>query len=73
MGRRQTFNTAIAAIMELMNNLSNWAATPRIAPLMQEALSGRGHVLPHHPAHRLELWKMLGKEGDIDVAVRPVG
>ena len=33
---------------------------------MQEAHGSRGrHALPHHPHIGFELWKMLGKEGDI--------
>ena len=37
-GRRQTFNTAIAAIMELMNNLAKLGSDEQDRAPMQEAL-----------------------------------
>jgi leucyl-tRNA synthetase len=68
-GRRQTFNTAIAAIMELMNNLAKLGSDAQDRALMQEALEAVVVMLyPITPHIGFELWKMLGKEGDIDVA-----
>ncbi|QIW16403.1 leucine--tRNA ligase [Pasteurellaceae bacterium RH1A] len=69
-GRRQTFNTAIAAVMELMNKLTK-------APLdgeqdravMAEALSAVVRMLyPITPHICFELWKALGNESSIDNA-----
>lgn len=69
-GRRQTFNTAIAAVMELMNKLTR-------APLereqdravMAEALSAVVRMLyPITPHICFELWKALGNESNIDHA-----
>ncbi|MCK3654518.1 leucine--tRNA ligase [Pasteurellaceae bacterium Macca] len=69
-GRRQTFNTAIAAIMELMNKLTK-------APLddaqdkavMAEALSAVIRMLyPITPHICFELWQALGNETTIDFA-----
>ncbi|MNS79805.1 Leucine--tRNA ligase [compost metagenome] len=72
-GRRQTFNTAIAAIMELMNNLAKLGSDEQDRALMQEALEAVVVMLyPITPHIGFELWKMLGKEGDIDVAAWPV-
>ena len=72
-GRRQTFNTAIAAIMELMNNLAKLGSDEQDRALMQEALEAVVVMLyPITPHIGFELWKMLGKAGDIDVAVWPV-
>ena len=72
-GRRQTFNTAIAAIMELMNNLAKLGSDEQDRALMQEALEAVVVMLyPITPHIGFELWKMLGKEGDIDVTGWPV-
>lgn len=72
-GRRQTFNTAIAAIMELMNNLSKLGSDEQDRALMQEALEAVVVMLyPITPHIGFELWKMLGQQGDIDVASWPV-
>ena len=69
-GRRQTFNTAIAAVMELMNKLTK-------APLereqdravMAEALSAIVRMLyPITPHICFELWQALGNETAIDTA-----
>ena len=73
-GRRQTFNTAIAAIMELMNKL---ARAPQEAEqdraLMQEALLAVVRMLyPFTPHASFEMWTALGGKGDIDVAPWPV-
>lgn len=69
-GRRQTFNTAIAAIMELMNKLTK-------APLeqaqdravMAEALSAVIRMLyPITPHICFHLWQALGHQETIDFA-----
>ncbi|NBI40117.1 leucine--tRNA ligase [[Haemophilus] felis] len=69
-GRRQTFNTAIAAIMELMNKLTK-------APLdgeqdkavMAEALNAVVRMLyPITPHICFELWQHLGNQDNIDFA-----
>ncbi|EBP4803059.1 class I tRNA ligase family protein [Salmonella enterica subsp. enterica serovar 4,[5],12:i:-] len=73
-GRRQTFNTAIAAIMELMNKL---AKAPQEGEqdraLLQEALQAVVRMLnPFTPHVCFTLWQELGGEGDIDNAPWPV-
>ncbi|SUB23955.1 leucine--tRNA ligase [Avibacterium avium] len=69
-GRRQTFNTAIAAVMELMNKLTK-------APLddeqdravMAEALNAVVRMLyPITPHICFQLWKELGNQDAIDFA-----
>ena len=74
MGRRNTFNTAIAAIMELLN-----AATKHPQKDAQD------HALLHHVMAKVvlmlspiaphvthELWNIMGQEGTIEDAVWPV-
>ncbi|SUG84343.1 rare lipoprotein B [Salmonella enterica subsp. enterica] len=66
----QTFNTAIAAIMELMNKL---AKAPQEGEqdraLLQEALQAVVRMLnPFTPHVCFTLWQELGGEGDIDNA-----
>jgi leucyl-tRNA synthetase len=73
-GRRQTFNTAIAAIMELMNKL---AKAPQDGEqdraIMREALLAVVRMLnPFTPHASFTLWKELNGEGDIDNAPWPV-
>ncbi|MEI7345073.1 leucine--tRNA ligase [Dickeya chrysanthemi] len=73
-GRRQTFNTAIAAIMELMNKL---AKAPQDAEqdraLTQETLLAVVRMLyPFTPHVCFVLWNELKGEGDIDQAPWPV-
>ncbi|WJM85906.1 leucine--tRNA ligase [Dickeya chrysanthemi] len=73
-GRRQTFNTAIAAIMELMNKL---AKAPQDAEqdraLTQETLLAVVRMLyPFTPHACFVLWNELKGEGDIDQAPWPV-
>lgn len=69
-GRRQTFNTAIAAIMELMNKLTKAPlAEAQDKAVMAEALSAVVRMLyPITPHICFELWQALGNEGNIDVA-----
>ncbi|CAJ0993018.1 leucine--tRNA ligase [Pantoea sp. Nvir] len=73
-GRRQTFNTAIASIMELMNKL---ARAPKKSAqdhaLLQEALLAMVRMLyPFTPHASYVLWQALGGEGSVDDAVWPV-
>ncbi|RRN04506.1 leucine--tRNA ligase [Bibersteinia trehalosi] len=67
-GRRQTFNTAIAAIMELMNKLTKAElAGDQDKAVMKEALSAVIRMLyPITPHICFELWNDLGFEGTID-------
>ncbi|GAB6264404.1 leucine--tRNA ligase [Photobacterium sp. R1] len=72
-GRRQTFNTAIAAIMELMNKLGKATqASAQDRALLDEALKAVVRMLyPITPHISFELWKALG-ETDVDQAQWPV-
>jgi leucyl-tRNA synthetase len=64
-GRRRTFNTAIAAAMELLNALAKFPQSPRLSPqdgsVMQEALEiavlGLSPIIPH-VTHAM--WRALG-------------
>ncbi|OOH88937.1 leucine--tRNA ligase [Pasteurellaceae bacterium 15-036681] len=69
-GRRQTFNTAIAAIMELMNKLTKAPlANDQDKAVMAEALSAVIRMLyPITPHICFELWQVLGNEQTIDFA-----
>ncbi|MDX1268870.1 MAG: leucine--tRNA ligase, partial [Oceanisphaera sp.] len=71
-GRRQTFNTAIAAIMELMNKLTKVdTADAQNRALLQEALEAVTIMLhPIVPHTCFELWQALGQT-DIDHAQWP--
>ncbi len=67
MGRRYTFNTAIAAIMELVNALYKFEdKSPAGRVLMREAVENivlmLSPIIPH-VCH--ELWRALGKEGAV--------
>ena len=69
-GRRQTFNTAIAAVMELMNKLTRAPLeSEQDRTVMAEALSAVVRMLyPITPHICFELWKALGNESTIDHA-----
>ncbi|KMK51699.1 leucine--tRNA ligase [[Actinobacillus] muris] len=69
-GRRQTFNTAIAAIMELMNKLTKAPlADEQDRAVMAEALSAVVRMLyPITPHICFELWHALGNKDTIDFA-----
>ena len=69
-GRRQTFNTAIAAVMELMNKLTRAPLeSEQDRAVMSEALSAVVRMLyPITPHICFELWKALGNESTIDHA-----
>ena len=66
-GRRQTFNTAIAAVMELCNEVARLdEAKPQDRALADEALRAAVLMLcpiVPHISHRL--WQELGGEGDV--------
>ena len=72
-GRRQTFNTAIAAIMELMNKLAKASQeSAQDRALLDEALKAVVRMLyPMTPHICFEMWKALG-ESNIDSAEWPV-
>ena len=69
-GRRQTFNTAIAAVMELMNKLTKTPLeSEQDRAVMAEALSAIVRMLyPITPHICFELWQALGNETAIDTA-----
>ncbi|MGL9760172.1 MAG: leucine--tRNA ligase [Symbiopectobacterium sp.] len=73
-GRRQTFNTAIAAVMELMNKLAKAPQkSEQDRALTQEALLAVVRMLyPFTPHASFKLWHALGGNGDIDMAPWPV-
>ncbi|MFT8211497.1 MAG: leucine--tRNA ligase [Symbiopectobacterium sp.] len=73
-GRRQTFNTAIAAVMELMNKLAKAPQeSDQDRALTQEALLAVVRMLyPFTPHACFTLWQALGGTGDIDTAPWPV-
>ncbi|WP_350313429.1 leucine--tRNA ligase [Dickeya fangzhongdai] len=73
-GRRQTFNTAIAAIMELMNKLAKAPQeSEQDRALTQETLLAVVRMLyPFTPHACFVLWRELKGEGDIDQAPWPI-
>ncbi|VEI66317.1 Leucine--tRNA ligase [Serratia fonticola] len=73
-GRRQTFNTAIAAVMELMNKLGRAPQeSEQDRALLQEALLAVVRMLyPFTPHVCFTLWQALNAEGDVDTAPWPV-
>lgn len=73
-GRRQTFNTAIASVMELMNKLAKAPQeSEQDRALTQEALLAVVRMLyPFTPHACFTLWQALGGNGDIDTAPWPV-
>jgi len=66
-GRRYTFNTAIAAVMELLNAVTRAAGTgPQDQAVRQEALEGIVLMLAPIVPHVAEsLWRGLGREGSV--------
>ena len=72
-GRRQTFNTAIAAVMELMNKLGRAPQeSEQDRALLQEALLAVVRMLyPFTPHVCFSLWQALKGEGDVDTAPWP--
>ncbi|VEJ09570.1 leucine--tRNA ligase [Actinobacillus delphinicola] len=69
-GRRQTFNTAIAAVMELMNKLTKAPLeSDQDKAVMGEALNAVVRMLsPITPHICFKLWQELGNEGTVDFA-----
>ncbi|HHF1372091.1 TPA: leucine--tRNA ligase [Haemophilus influenzae] len=69
-GRRQTFNTAIAAVMELMNKLTKASLdSEQDRAVIAEALSAVVRMLyPITPHICFELWQALGNGSAIDTA-----
>ncbi|RKZ91487.1 MAG: leucine--tRNA ligase [Candidatus Parabeggiatoa sp. nov. 1] len=64
LGRRYTFNTAIAAMMELLNRLSGAKDTPQNRAVMQEGLEAVVIMLsPIVPHITQVLWQALGHSG----------
>jgi leucyl-tRNA synthetase len=63
-GRRYTFNTAIAAMMELLNHLSRAKATPQAQAVIREGLEAVIVMLsPIVPFVTQVLWQELGHRG----------
>ena len=58
-GRRQSYNTAIAAIMELVNELSRDTSDPAARFAAETAV---GLIQPYAPHVAEELWGVLGHE-----------
>lgn len=73
-GRRQTFNTAIAAVMELMNRLQKAPQeTDQDRALMNESLNAVVRLLyPMMPHACFVMWQALGHSETIDNASWPV-
>ncbi|WP_334029487.1 leucine--tRNA ligase [Alteromonas sp. P256] len=73
LGRRQTFNTAVAAIMELLNHLQKAPQDDaQDIAIMREATESVLLLLnPITPHIAHELWTVLGHNEDIDVAPWP--
>lgn len=74
LGRRQTFNTAIAAIMELLNKLQKASrATEQDKAVMQEAVCAVVQMLnPITPHIAHALWSELGFANDVEMSGWPV-
>jgi leucyl-tRNA synthetase len=69
------FNTAIAAVMELVNAIQAFTPKndPRHAPVLREALEGVVLMLhPFVPHFTEELWEGLGRKGGIEKTGWPV-
>ena len=63
MGRRHTFNTAIAACMSLLNQLGQAKDSPQYTALMQEGLEAITCLLsPITPHITQKLWEQLGHD-----------
>ncbi|RKF12826.1 leucine--tRNA ligase [Alginatibacterium sediminis] len=73
-GRRQTFNTAIAAIMELMNKLGKASLEhEQDRALMREAIEAVVLMLsPITPHISKEIWRLLGNQEEIDTVDWPL-
>ncbi|MBK9132371.1 MAG: leucine--tRNA ligase [Gammaproteobacteria bacterium] len=73
LGRRYTFNTAIAAVMELVNAMSRFDDTTTAGrAVMREAVEAVVLLLAPVVPHVCEvLWESLGKEGSVVGAAWP--
>ena len=74
LGRRQTFNTAIAAVMELLNHLQKAPQDePQDVALMREGVDAIVRLLnPITPHVCHTLWQLLGHDDNIEYAGWPV-
>jgi leucyl-tRNA synthetase len=74
MGRRNTFNTAIAAIMELLNHTTKHTQKdPQDAALVHHVMVNVVLMLsPIVPHITHELWHIMEQQGEIEDAVWPV-
>lgn len=74
LGRRQTFNTAIAAIMELLNHLQKAKQdTPVDRAVLREGISAMILMLnPITPHICHELWALIGEKTEIAFAPWPL-
>ncbi len=66
-GRRQTFNTAIAAVMELTNHLGRYEdRSPQSRAVLDEAWKAIVRLMAPITPHVCEtLWEMLGETGSV--------
>lgn len=73
LGRRQTFNTAVAAVMELLNHLAKAPQdNAQDIALMREAVEAVLRILnPITPHISHVLWQALGHDSDIETAGWP--
>jgi leucyl-tRNA synthetase len=73
--RQFQFNTAIAAMMELVNELSDYTSrslSPEKLPIVKASLRGLTLLLaPFAPHFAEELWEALGNEGTVAQAAWP--
>jgi leucyl-tRNA synthetase len=70
---RFQFNTAIAAVMELVNNISAWSGKAEHPAVLREALETVVRLLaPFVPHLAAELWQLLGHTRDLEAAGWPV-
>ena len=74
LGRRQTFNTAIAAIMELLNHLQKAPTDDAIdcCILAEGAVATIRMLNPVTPHIAQHLWSLLGRDGSIELSGWPV-
>jgi leucyl-tRNA synthetase len=73
-GRRQTFNTAVAAIMELLNSLQKAPqSTPQDQAVLREGIESMVLLLNPIAPHMCHvLWHDLGHNNDIETAPWPL-
>ncbi|OYY74621.1 MAG: leucine--tRNA ligase [Gammaproteobacteria bacterium 28-57-27] len=73
LGRRQTFNTAIAAVMELLNELGKLDDSPASYTIRHEAYLAVTRLLAPIVPHIAEaLWRALGQQGMVATAPWPL-